>query len=280
VFYIQAYKMTVSFKQFSDFIHRTQGDMSEAQIDEAWADIFKKRAADKAEKDGEKDDSDVKGKVMSAKEKLAQKQKEKKEQEDEQRKAAQKKRDQAWLDAKERAENRKPTGTKPTVSTSNRPEKDEYQFHRTVREGKTSYSSEGYWKDDAKVKGYKVKKLSGNTDSGDQTWGAFDGDKKMGEFAEQDEGGWLMEKVQTDSTRNKNPGFFVMNDTDKVLKMDLGAAKTYLSKKVDSTDGANPQNTTKAKSMIAKASSVKKLAIDLSNFVLAHESAKNMVIVH
>jgi hypothetical protein len=275
--------MTVSFKQFSTFIKRTEGELTQAQIDEAWADIFKRRAAEKDAKDSEDSEEGAdKNKVMSAKDKLAQKAKDKKAEDEARRKELQKKRDQAWLDAKERAETRKPVSTTPT---SNRNSRDEYQLHRgrMATEGKTSYSDEDYWKDGAKAKGYKIKKLSGNLNSGDQTWGAFDGDKKMGEFTEQEEGrgGWLMEKAPPSTmggTFNKQPGFFMMSDTDKVLKMELGAAKAYLVKKVDGTDGATETNTRKARSMIEKASSVKKLAIDLSNFVLAHESTKNKVI--
>lgn len=69
-------------------------------------------------------------------------------------------------------------------------------FAALVTEGKRAYSSENYWKDDAKEAGYKVKKLSGDVSSGDQTWGAFnDQDEKVGEFTEKEEGrgGWLME---------------------------------------------------------------------------------------
>jgi len=63
-----------------------------------------------------------------------------------------------------------------------------------LNEGKQSYSDQSYWKDDAKEAGYKVKKLSGNVMDGDQTWGAFKDDKKVGEFTEKEEGrgGWLM----------------------------------------------------------------------------------------
>jgi len=64
----------------------------------------------------------------------------------------------------------------------------------SLNEGKQSYSDQSYWKDDAKEAGYKVKKLSGNLMDGDQTWGAFKDDKKMGEFTEKEEGrgGWLI----------------------------------------------------------------------------------------
>lgn len=63
-----------------------------------------------------------------------------------------------------------------------------------LKEGKEAYSQEEYWKDDAKVAGYKIKKLSGNLMSGDQTWGAFKEDKKMGEFSETEDkrSGWLI----------------------------------------------------------------------------------------
>ena len=70
------------------------------------------------------------------------------------------------------------------------------QFSSLVSEGRTAYSSEGFWKKDAEAAGYAVKKLSGNLKDGDQTWGAFDtNDKKVGEFTEKEEGrgGWLME---------------------------------------------------------------------------------------
>lgn len=253
--------MTVSFKQFSDFLQRTRGDLTQDQIDEAWADVFRKR-----EEEAEHENSD-KGHVLTAKERLDQRAKEKKEKEEERKKELQKRRDQAYLDAKERAAQRKP---QPAYGQRD-------NFNKAMSEGKTSYSEEGSWKDGAKAKGYKVKKLSGDLSNGDQTWGAFDGDQKVGEFKENDRG-WLMEKMDPADTKNKNPGFFVMGDTDKVLSMDLSGAKAYLIKKIDGTKGATEQNTRKARALIAKASSVKKLAIDLSNFVLAHESAKNKVI--
>lgn len=70
------------------------------------------------------------------------------------------------------------------------------QFASIVAEGKTTYSSQSYWKGDAEAAGYTIKKLSGELSDGDQTWGAFnDKDEKVGEFTEKEEnrGGWLVE---------------------------------------------------------------------------------------
>lgn len=152
-----------------------------------------------------------------------------------------------------------------------------------LTERKQAYSSHGYWVDDAKAAGYKIKKLSGNLMDGDQTWGAFDeNDDKVGEFTEKEEGrgGWLLEGklVEKTESRNKEPGFFTMADTEKILKLDLAAAKQYLSDKVSKTEGASPENERKARKMIAQANNVRKLAIDVSNFILAHETLKNKVI--
>lgn len=76
----------------------------------------------------------------------------------------------------------------------------------------------------------------------------------------------------------KNPGFFTMTDANKISKLDLNSAKSYLLHKIDSTENANPDNVRKAKSMIEKANTTKKLVIDVGNFILAHESSKNKVI--
>jgi len=72
-------------------------------------------------------------------------------------------------------------------------------FAAMLAEGKQTYSNEGSWKEDAEEAGFKVKKLSGEVADGDQTWGAFDEhDKKVGEFTEAEEGGWLMLEGRVD----------------------------------------------------------------------------------
>ena len=243
--------MTVSFKQFSTFVKRTEGEVTQAQIDEAWSDIFRKK---KEEADDEEDKD--KPKVLSAKDKLKKAAEDKKKKEEERKKELQKKRDEAWQRAKDHAEGRKPStpfgrrddyalhkmhegketyadfavwkkaakklklsdkdkqflakhstpdgkysGTSNLADTSgkivarwNTKTQKGWILSEALQEGKQSYSDEGYWKDDAKEAGFKIKKLSGNLENGDQTWGAFDGDKKMGEFTEKEDGrgGWLI----------------------------------------------------------------------------------------
>lgn len=68
-------------------------------------------------------------------------------------------------------------------------------FTALIAEGKQAYSSESQWKTAAEEAGYVVKKLSGDSSAGDQTWGAFDDDKKVGEFGEADGSGWLSERI-------------------------------------------------------------------------------------
>ena len=201
--------MTVSFKQFSTFLKRTEGDLTQDQIDEAWADIFRKKQDDQDKKDNDSKreltpaEKKKKGMVLSAKERLELK----KEEEKERKKELEKKRDAAWARAKDNAEGR---GKETPYGR-----RDDYALHR-MHEGKQSYSDEGYWKDDAKEAGYKVKKLSGDIMKGDQTWGAFDGDKKMGEFTEKEDGrgGWLITEGQD---LNEAKAFAVLNACAKKL---------------------------------------------------------------
>lgn len=261
--------MTVSFKQFSTFIDASEGEQAPEKLDEIWKSIFAKK------KEDEEDDAKSKSKVITAKDQLEKK----KKAEEERRKELERKRNQSWLSAKEQAEGR--------ARSPGKSDRDEYALHRTMKEAtlnerKTSYSDEGYWKDDAKAAGYKVKKVSGNLMDGDQTWVALnDKDEKVGEFTEKEEdrGGWLIENqlIVKESSRKK-AGFFTMSDSDKVLKLDLTAAKEYLIDKIEKVKDAAPENIHKARLMVSKATNVKKLAIDVSNFVLAHEDPKNRVI--
>lgn len=259
--------MAISFKQFVTFIDRTEGDPSEDQIEEAWADIFRKKKQDASDKE----DNDSKFKVLTAKERIKKAAEDKKKKEEEHKKELQKKRDKAWMDAKDRA-----SGDKK----DSKYDRDDYVFHRQIGEGtKHQYAQEGYWEVDAKRQGYKIRKLTGEKNDHDQTWGAFDGDAKVGEFEEKSSKGWLIREAKDMAyAKNKQPGFFSMGDTEKILKMELGAAQAYLVKKIESTTGASEENARKARAMISKANSVKKLAIDVSNFVLAHETGKNRVI--
>jgi hypothetical protein len=142
------------------------------QLDEIFGKIFGK----------EEDKEEKKNQVLTAKDVLAKK----KEKAEERKKELQRKRDEEFLRAKERLE-------RPSGSPGRR---DEYALHRSIKEEKTTYSNaaENDWKDDALAAGYKIKKLSGNLKDGDQTWGAFSGEEKMGEFTEKEEGrgGWLL----------------------------------------------------------------------------------------
>lgn len=183
--------MTVSFKKFTQFLAASEGVQSPDQLDEIWSSIFAKKQADKDDADG-KD----KNKVLTAKERL-----EKKKKEEEERKAGlRKKRDDEWAKAKHQAERGTAASLRPSYDRTSR---DDYALHRNeaqaaarnqVIEGKESYSDASYWKDDAKAAGFKIKKLLGSMEDGDQTWGAFDGDKKVGEFTEEEtgRGGWLI----------------------------------------------------------------------------------------
>lgn len=175
--------MTVSFKQFATFIKAAEGEQAPEKLDEIWKSIFAKKKEEE-----EENEASSKSKVITAKDQLEKK----KKAEEERKKELQRRRDQSWLSAKDQAEGRKSFG---------KSDRDEYALHRSVREDtlterKTSYSEEGYWKDDAKAAGYKVKKISGNLMDGDQTWCAYDeDDNKVGEFTEKEEGrgGWLIE---------------------------------------------------------------------------------------
>lgn len=84
--------------------------------------------------------------------------------------------------------------------------------------------------------------------------------------------------MATEDVRVKEPGFFVMDDTDAILKMDLDSAKKYLLQKIEDHTSAAPENVRKAKSMVQKANTVRALAIAVSNFILAHESGANKVL--
>jgi hypothetical protein len=250
--------MTVSFKQFTSFLAAvSDGDHTDQQLDEIWDKILGKKKEEQDEKE-----QGSKSKVLTLKDKIA-KDKEKAEQ---RKKELQAQRDKAFLDAKDRAEGRKKT-------PSSRYDRDDYAIHRQVREGKESFTDEGHWKEAAQSAGFKVKKLSGNLMDGDQTWGAFDGDKKVGEFTEQEEGrgGWLMTSLK----EAKNIGFFQMSDASKVEKMDLEKAKEYLKAQVNKTAAkADPSNVRKAIAMIDSAKDVKKLMFGVANFMMSADGNK------
>lgn len=165
--------MTVSFKKFATFLSASEGEQSPEKLDEIWSKIFAKKEADKEEVD-----KTSKSKVLTAKERLEKK----KEEEQERKKELQKKRDDAWARAKEQA-----SGTTRATSSARGAAyaRDDYAIQR-VRE---SLESKAEWEEKAQAAGFKIKKLSG--DNGDQVWGAFDGDKKMGEFSEEDNSGWI-----------------------------------------------------------------------------------------
>lgn len=181
--------MTVSFKQFSTFLDQAEGEHSPEKLDEIWDKILGKRKEDEDKKDKREltaQEKKAKGLVLTAKDRLELQ----KDEAEKRKKMLKKHQDEVFARSKERAE-----GPAPRHGKSDR---DDYALHRSMKEEKslrkTSYSDESYWKDDAKEAGYKVKKLSGDLMKGDQTWGAFDGDKKMGEFTEKEEGrgGWLV----------------------------------------------------------------------------------------
>lgn len=68
-------------------------------------------------------------------------------------------------------------------------------------------------------------------------------------------------------------GFFTMDTVSAVLAMqDLEQAKQFAFSIVKESSTARSTNVDKANSMINKATSVKKLALDISNFMLAHPS--------
>jgi len=169
--------MTVSFKQFNAFIDNTV-DASAEKIDEVFGKIFGRSE----DKEGKKE------KLTLAQQKLA----DKKKADEDRRNALKKKRDEEWLKAKERTErgNDKgyPQGGYPSL---NGKERDDYAQHRTMREDRQTFEpgDQQTWTTQAKAAGFQVKKIAGNKEDGDETWAAFDGDEKMGEFSAK--GGYL-----------------------------------------------------------------------------------------
>jgi len=178
--------MTVSFKQFTTFLAASDGEHTQEKLDEIWKSIFAKKQEEEDEDDAKKVKT-MSG-VMTAKERLEAK----KKKEEERKKELQKKRDDAWNAARERAQGGQSRSARSAHADDRRGSLS-WMREAMLEEGRESYSDEGYWKDDAKAAGYKIKKLSGNLEDGDQTWGAFDGDTKMGEFTEAEDGrgGWL-----------------------------------------------------------------------------------------
>ena len=165
--------MPVSFKQFSTFLSSTSDATTPEELNEVFGRLFGK----------EPDVEDKRAKVLTAKDLLAKK----KEKEEERKRELQRKRDEAFLQAKERIE-----GGKSGPTRLGRSDRDEYALHRQIKEERNSFTSQAEWKDAASAEGYTVKKLSGNAEDGDQTWCAYDKtDAKVGEYSESDEGGWL-----------------------------------------------------------------------------------------
>jgi hypothetical protein len=110
-------------------------------------------------------------------------------------------------------------------------------FSALVSEGRTPYSSESYWKGDAKSAGYTVKKVSGNLSDGDQTWAAYDdADKKVGEFTEKEDnrGGWLIEDLIFET-------FGLFRNNQKIEKM--RAKKKPGEREEDDEDSEKDKNT-------------------------------------
>lgn len=68
-------------------------------------------------------------------------------------------------------------------------------------------------------------------------------------------------------------GFFTMEDARHIAGLkDLSEAKTYANSRIDAQPKALPGNVAKAKSAVAAATSVPRLTMAISNFVLAHPS--------
>jgi hypothetical protein len=76
-----------------------------------------------------------------------------------------------------------------------------------------------------------------------------------------------------------NPGFFNMELITKICSLkDLTEAKNLANETVDLMTKSSAANKQKAKSVIAKATSIQKLGITLTNFMLAHPS-ENMKVI-
>lgn len=70
---------------------------------------------------------------------------------------------------------------------------------------------------------------------------------------------------------------FTMDDCNAIQKMELEEAKIFLRSIVQEST-ANSNNTAKARSMIDRAFSVRKLMLGVSNFIMAHPSERLKVI--
>lgn len=70
------------------------------------------------------------------------------------------------------------------------------------------------------------------------------------------------------------PGFFTMDVVTEVCKQkDIVAARAIAMKSVEKMYGyATAENILKAKTMVEKAKDVRKLGLDITNFLLAHPS--------
>jgi len=70
------------------------------------------------------------------------------------------------------------------------------------------------------------------------------------------------------------PGFFTMDVVTEVCaQKDLATAREIAMKSVDKMKNyATPENIAKATKMIEKAKDVRKLGLDITNFMLAHPS--------
>lgn len=78
----------------------------------------------------------------------------------------------------------------------------------------------------------------------------------------------ILELILEKEIRGKS--VFVMADVDKIVKMDLEDAKSYIQKKLEGTKNLTTQNKAKIMGVIRTATTPAKLGISISNFILAH----------
>ena len=77
---------------------------------------------------------------------------------------------------------------------------------------------------------------------------------------------------------DRGTGMFCMDDVAKVTKMTLEEAKQYLHGKILSSEGVQKANLAKATKLLNTCTSTTRLAIAVSNFILAHSDEKLKVI--
>lgn len=75
-------------------------------------------------------------------------------------------------------------------------------------------------------------------------------------------------------TKPTKPGFFTMDVVTEVCaQKDINVARAIAMKSVDKMRAyATPENVAKATRMIEKAKDVRKLGLDITNFIFAHPS--------